>query len=205
LNIFDLTRPLETGAALFPGDPPVQVRLARTYETDGYQVSEICLGSHSGTHIDAPKHFFPDGLTLDEFPVQRFVGPGVLVDCRLPKGSLPGTSINADLLRRRLHPHRIPKEGLVLLLTEGAILALDAAQLLVDAGAGLIGTDAPSLDLEPYPVHRLLLGSGLLLVENLAGLGRLEPGPLMCACFPLALAGLDGSPARVVAWQRATW
>jgi arylformamidase len=90
---------------------------------------------------------------------------------------------------------------MVLLLTEGALLSVEAAQLLLDQGVGLVGTDAPGLDDEPYPVHMLLLGHDVLVAENLRGLDRLEPGPVMCACLPLALVGADGSPVRVVAWR----
>jgi kynurenine formamidase len=64
-----------------------------------------------------------------------------------------------------------------------------------------VGTDAPSLDAEPYPVHRLLLGHGVLLAENLRGLDRLGPGPVTCAFLPLAVVGTDGAPVRAVAWR----
>ena len=85
--------------------------------------------------------------------------------------------------------------------TGGRLLTREAAQLLLDRGAGVVGTDAQSLDEEPYDVHRLFLGHGVLLLENLHGLDRLAPGPVTCACLPLAVVGTDGAPARVVAWR----
>jgi arylformamidase len=73
--------------------------------------------------------------------------------------------------------------------------------LLLDAGPGLGGTDAPSLDAEPYPVHRLLLGRDILIAENLRGLEHLGPGPVTCAFLPLSITGTDGAPVRAVAWR----
>ncbi len=187
--------------SVLPGDPPVELTRVRTHRADGYEVTRICLGSHTGTHLDAPRHFFPEGRTLDEFPPERFVGPGVVVDCRVPAGSPAGARIGAELLSARLRPWQVPAAGFVLLRTEGALLAESGARLLLEAGAGIVGTDGFSLDDEPFPVHRLLLGGDVLILENLDGLDRLRPGPVTCACLPLALMGVDGAPARMVVWR----
>jgi arylformamidase len=204
LVIIDLTRPLFTGMPEYPGDPRVTLTRARTLETDGYEVTQLCLGSHSGTHLDAPRHFFPDGATLDQYPVDRFVGPGVVIDCR-PGGETtalgPTGLIDAALLIERLGTLSVPPGGLALLWTEGALLTEDAARVLLEGGAGIVGTDAPSLDADPFPVHRLLLGHDVLLAENLWGLDRLGPGPVTCAFLPLALTAADGAPLRAVAWR----
>ena len=82
-----------------------------------------------------------------------------------------------------------------------AAFTIEAAQLLVDLRVGMLGTDSPSPDADPYPVHALLLGRGVLLLENLCGLEHIEPGPLTCACLPLPLVGSDAAPVRVVAWR----
>jgi arylformamidase len=173
------------------------LRAARSHETDGYEVTEICLGSHSGTHLDAPRHFFPHGRTLDQFPLQRLVGPGVLVDCTEASALIDG-----PLLAGRLAQHGgVPAGGIVLVRTGGRLFSLEAAELLVDRGAGIVGTDSPSLDAAPYPVHELLLAHDILLLENLHGLDQMEPGPLTCACLPLPLVDGDAAPVRVVAWR----
>jgi kynurenine formamidase len=91
---------------------------------------------------------------------------------------------------------------MALLWTEGASLTPEGAELLIAAGAGLVGTDAPSLDAEPHPVHRLLLKQDVLIAENLRGLARLGPGPVTCAFLPLPVVGTDGAPMRAVAWRR---
>lgn len=207
MEVVDLTMPLFDGMAVYPGDPPVTIARVRSHEIDGHQVSELRLGSHSGTHLDAPRHFFPEGATLDRYPAERLIGPGLVVDCRLApsedraKGSAGVALVDAPTLAERLDPHAVPAGGFILLWTEGALLAYDAARLLLDAGVALVGTDGPSLDDEPYPVHRLLLGHGVLLAENLRGLDRLGPGLVTCAFLPLAFLGADGSPVRAIAWR----
>lgn len=204
MELFDLTLPLWSGMPVYPGDPHVSFTPARSHEADGYQVTHLCLGSHTGTHLDAPRHFFAGGATLDEYPLDRLVGPGVVVDCRpvaTPHGTATPPVIDAAFLAGQLRTVPVPHGGLVLLWTEGAFLAVDAARLLLDSGAGLVGTDAPSLDEHPYPVHRLLLSHGVLLAENLCGLYRLGSGPVTCAFLPLAALGADAAPVRAVAWR----
>jgi arylformamidase len=217
MELFDLTRPLSAGMPVLPGDPPVVLERVLSHEVDGYAVSRICLGSHSGTHLDTPRHFFPGGNTLDQYPTGRFVGPGLLLDVRPVPGAPPQRSPNADdraadhpagsglidpqTLSGLLRDAPMQPGAFVLLWTEGALLSLAAAQLLVKAGAGLVGTDGPSLDEKPYPVHRLLLRHDVLIAENLCGFARLGPGPVTCAFLPLAIAEADGAPVRAIAWR----
>ena len=214
-EVVDLTRPLFSGMPVFPGDPPVSVLGVRTHAKDGYQVSQICLGSHSGTHIDAPRHFFPNGRPLDDFPASSFVGRGLIVDAwpaGAPRtaGTAGGTTpvfMDAVDLADRLQPFELRSGDFVLLWTEGAFLTEDAARLLLAAGVSLVATDGDSLDprddpdSKGYPVHNLLLGHDVLLVEGLCNLERLGPGPVTCAFLPLAIAGADGAPIRAVAWR----
>lgn len=198
MEFFDLTLPLRPGMPVLEGDPAVEFTTVRSHDVDGYELTRLSLGSHTGTHLDAPRHFFVAGATLDQYPLERLVGPGVIVDCR----PLPGAGeIDRELLTERLGPFALVQGGIVLLWTGGAFISLEAARLLLDAGVGLVGTDAPSLDAPPYPVHRLLLSRGVLLAENLTGLEEAGPGPLTCAFLPLRTVGADGAPVRAVAWR----
>jgi arylformamidase len=208
VEIFDLTHPLVKGMPVLDGDPPVAMTPALSHEVDGYAVTNISLGSHSGTHLDAPRHFHVGGKTLDEYPIDRFVRPGVVLDVRNAEGGVrhragPAEPAMIDdvLLAERLHASPARPGGFVLLWTEGALLTPAAALLLVDAGVVLVGTDGTSLDEEPYPVHGLLLGHDVLIAENLCGLDRLGPDPVTCAFLPLAVAEADGAPARAIAWR----
>jgi arylformamidase len=204
--VVDLTLPLGPDTPAFEGDPPVTLARVRSHDPDGYQVTAVCLGSHSGTHLDAPRHFFPDGATLDSYPADRLVRPGWVVDVRPPGGtpaSIGGVAprIGAGLLAERLRGVALESGDFLLLWTGGALLADDAVPLLLESSAGLVGTDSPSLDDHPYPAHVLLLGAGVLLAENLASLDKLGPGRVMCAFLPLALPEADGAPMRAVAWR----
>lgn len=162
MEIVDLTCPLSPATPVYPGDPPVTLTKARTHGADGYEVAHLCMGSHSGTHLDAPRHFFPDGATLDEYPMDRLVGPGVIVDVRpqatMTRESEPaagGSSptnpalVDAALLSERLRLAGAMPGDFILLWTEGACLSPEAALLLLDTGTGLVGTDGPSLDPPP--------------------------------------------------------
>ena len=215
MNVVDLTLPLAPRASAVEGDPPVMLTRVVSHDQAGYQVTAICLGSHSGTHMDAPRHFFPEGATLDSYPADRLVRPGWVVDVR-PAGATPGSvveaaagstgggaapRIEAGLLAERLKDAHLEPGDFLLLWTGGALLADDAAPLLLHSGAGLVGTDAPSLDDPPYPAHHLVLGAGLLFAENLTNLDKLGPGRVMCAFLPLSLPEADGAPMRAVAWR----
>lgn len=151
------------------------------------------------------------------------MGEGLIIDCRCPEGAAdrgPGLSaaeavgsgsrsieasgpgiVDSALLAERLRPFLVPTGDLLLLWTEGALLTVEAAYMLLETGPSLVGTDAYSLDAEPHPVHRLLLGHGVLLAERLCGLDRLGPGCVTCAFLPLAVVGADGAPVRAVAWR----
>jgi arylformamidase len=196
VQLFDLSQPLGPDLTVQPGDPPLTLLRTSSHEVHGYEVTQVCLGSHTGTHMDAPRHFYPQGPTVDQYSLDRLVGPAVILDCR-PTGDMTAGDIVSEQLRRfPLRPG-----GLVLLWTEGATVTVEAVDILVGAGARLVATDAPSLDEEPYPVHRYLLARDVLIVENLCGLERLGPGPVDCAFLPLALVGTDGAPVRAVAWR----
>jgi kynurenine formamidase len=215
VEIVDLTRPLGPETPVFPGDPAVTLTRVATHDTDGYEVTQICLGSHSGTHIDAPRHFFADGATLSDYPVERLVGEGVVIDVR----TAPSGIVDREFLAPRLERSPVERGDFVLLWTGDpgpgsadtpphATLSLDAAALLLEKGVTLVGTDGPDLDgpdLEEegasYPVHRLLLGAGVLLAENLCNLERLGAGRVQCVFLPLAAEDTDGAPLRAIAWK----
>lgn len=210
-HIVDLTRPLGPDTPVPPGDPAVVLDRVAEHSPDGYEVTRICLGSHSGTHIDAPRHFFPHGSFLSDYPPERFVARGVVLDVRFP----PSGVIDRDFLAGKLEGIVLQPGDFALLWTgydpEGAgetyeepVLASEAATLLLDLGVSLVGTDANGLDAEPYPVHRLLLGADVLLAEGLCNLELLGAGSVQCAFLPLFVTRTDGAPIRAIAWRLET-
>jgi arylformamidase len=208
---YDLTHAIENGMTVYPGDP--EPRIGRAPQDPPWTVSTLYLGSHTGTHMDAARHYYPDATTIDAYPVARFIVPALVIDVsgldddepitwemigaaagRVTTGcgALLATGWDkhfSDQERALTHPYLTP----------------EAAGGLAAAGVGLVGTDAmnPDSSLQGTTgVHKILLGHGVLLVENLTGLEQLEPGRLYhCAFLPLRLAGLDGSPIRAIAWD----
>ncbi|GAB7008469.1 cyclase family protein [Halorubrum trueperi] len=216
----DLSRPIETGMPTYPGDPDVTISPDATHAADGYATSELRIGSHAGTHVDAPRHTLSDGDGIDERAVGEFafdarlVDPGSLSDREpIEPGMLPesDTLDAVDLLvvrtgwaahwgteRYRDHPY----------LTEAA------AERCRDLGVG-VGLDAFGPDPTPTgsavdgatgagdqpvgtPAHDALFRGGLPIVENLCGLDDL-PERFRLYAFPLRLRDGDGSPVRAVA------
>lgn len=205
----DLTHPLAAGMPAYPGDPAVAVRPCRTHARDGYQVTALELGTHSGTHLDAPRHFLVSGRSLDDYPVERFGGRGVVVDAR---GHGPGEAIGPEVLGPVAG--RLRGAAVVLVCTgwdrhfgtdlyfRHPHLSPALAGALVAAGARLVGIDGPSpdpLDGDDFPAHRILLGSDVLIAENLRDLAPLAGLSVEAWLLPLRVAGGDGAPVRAVA------
>lgn len=211
----DLSQPLRTALPIVPGDPGVRVESFATHAEDGYAMKRVEFGSHSGTHIDAPRHFFPDGRPLDDYPLRRFLGEAAVIDLRhLP----PDSAIPVDSLQGALDAPRRPQAGFVLLwlgwdahfgdalMWQHPYLTEDGAQALVERGVTLVGTDAASIDrsavMESFPAHHTLLSNDVLVVENLRGLEQLGGRDALCVFLPIPLAEADGAPVRAIAWTR---
>jgi len=210
VRVHDLTLPIQDGMSVWPGDPPVRVRRVASLEAgDEASVSEVTLGSHTGTHVDAPAHLLRGGAPVDALELEHLIGvavvahvPGLehitaatLEALRLPEGCrrLLFRTHNSDvnLLGPDFHPDYVA-------------LRADAGEWLARRDLLLVGIDAPSVD--PYeqeagPVHHLLLERGVILVEGLNMRG-IAPGVYHFCCLPLNLVGADGAPARAVLIDR---
>ncbi len=209
---FDLSQPIENRMSFFPGDPQPEIRPAKDV-TAPWRVSELHIGTHTGTHIDAASHYVEQGLPISRYPIERFILPGICVDLN----SLdPDEPVESDRLEAAVA--LIPKGGALVIRTawdqywgqdlyyHHPYLTPSAALCLAEAGASLVGIDALNVDSTAQGtsrVHAVLLGRDILIVENLRGLHQLNPGEVYHFSFlPLALSELDGSPVRAVAWKR---
>ena len=206
MRVVDLSHPLDGRTQVYPGDPAVRVSAARSLERDGYRVSHLHLGSHSGTHVDAPSHVVEDGAPVDELPLHLLVGPAVVVDVR---DLGPREPIGWERLAAYARP------GRMLVLHTGwdvfwgsvryedhPYLDGEAAWELVAAGVRTVGIDALSLDEtqgEDVPAHAALLSAGGVVVENLTNLAAIDDPEPTLSVLPLPLRGCDGSPVRAVA------
>ena len=210
----DLTQPVRSGMPVYPGDAQVLVRPQATHETHGYASTRIELGTHSGTHLDAPFHFFAEGTRIDAMPVGRFFGTGLVLDLRHAGREIDEVGLRAAEAEADSGGLR-PGDFAVLWtgwdthfgadsMVEHPYLTSAAARALVTSGVSLVATDALNVDPstgEDYAVHHILLAADVLIVENLRGLDSLGAGRARFAFLPLLIEGADGSPVRAVAWK----
>ncbi len=198
----DLTRPLGK-AMVVPGDDPPRLEQGATLEKEGFRLTRLCLGSHTGTHLDAPGHILPQGAGLDELPLAWMAGPARVT-------ALPDPPALGEEEVRRLSLS--PGEALLLktslgraprpayLPASGPLVTPGGARALAEAGVRLVGIDYPSIEPLESPAleaHRILLSAGILILEEL-DLEETVPGRGILLCFPLLYPQADGAPARVL-------
>ena len=196
--LIDLTAPLRPDTPVYPGDPKMEIIESCNLEKDGFHDNVIKTGTHLGTHIDAPAHMLRGGKTLDAFAVNRLHGRGVLIDAR-------------DGFHDQIENAGLEEGDIALVWTDWSkrysetayfedykALPDSWAQAFVDAKISIVGLDQCSPDHPPFDIHKLLLGSDVLICENLMNLEQLEGKEFRVWALPLNLA-IDGSPTRVVA------
>ena len=213
MNIIDLTHDMEQGMPCFNADwhIPFSSETLGTIESVGRNTKKLTLGSHTGTHMDAPRHFIPDGITITEIPLTTLCGDVTLVDLRrLPDN----TAVTAEMLRGRdLHEKVICVFGWDKHWSTGDYYANypyfseEAAQYLVDSGVKLLGLDTPSPDNSKTPlhaendsvIHKLFLKNGVILVEYLAASEITDyTAKYQIIALPMKIKNSDGAPARVI-------
>jgi kynurenine formamidase len=207
MPLVDLSHPLKPGAVSFPAEPKFLVSSHRTIAKDRFNISKVEIGTHQGTHIDAMAHFFEQGRTVGEMPLEWFYGPARLL--RIPKAA--GCKIGVGDLR--VFDALIEPEAKIILetgwhrkfgdsafFTDYPFLTLDAVEYLAARKIRLLGLDIPTVGRTWYELHRILLSpeSEVVVLESLANLDQI-PESFTLAAFPLPLEGLDGSPVRAVA------
>lgn len=212
----DLTRPIASGMPTYPGDPEVRVDPHATHAEDGYGVSRLILGTHTGTHVDAPAHVDPDGATLGAFDPEDLRFDARIVDCRdvgagepIEPAALPdepgGPAL--DDLGALVFRTGWADEWGTDQMTAHPFLARETARRCASAGVA-VATDALSPDPsgsavastsdDDLPAHRALLGAGLPIVENVCNLEALPANGFELLVCPLKVDA-DGAPARVLA------
>ncbi len=208
MAIYDVSVPLRPGMPVYAGEPgPVLDFHSLISRGDSANVSALSLGSHTGTHVDAPYHFLDGRSTVDAMPLDALVGAADVIE----------HTVAVDITAADLEAARLPADARRLLLrtpngrfwedswfhTDFIGLAADAARWLVDRGFVLVGIDYMSIERFRSPdheVHKTLLAAGVVIVEGL-DLRRVAPGRYQMACAPLNVVGADGAPARVFLWD----
>lgn len=204
-EIIDLSHPLSSEMFAFPGDPSPVIEKYANLEKDGYNASWFEIGSHLGTHVDAPYHILQQGKALDEFPLENFIGKGVCIDCTSQN------NISAEYIKKQLSD--VDFEFMLLYtgwqkfwnsknyFSGFPFLEEEATKLLSSYSLKGVGIDAPSFDPIDCELvnHKILLGKNILLIENLCNLPLLLNKRFDFYCLPLNYSKADGSPIRACA------
>ncbi|MCI6375034.1 MAG: cyclase family protein [Clostridiales bacterium] len=201
-RIIDISQQMCPEMVVYPGDPRFQSRSVSSFKMGNMcEVSELTMGSHCGTHIDAPLHMIKGGAGVESMPLDCFYGP-----CRV-------LTIAADVINEKMLSDQQIKEGeRILLRTDPkgkharsgrfnpAVLSMRAAQYLAQMRVRLVGIDSPTvenMELCDGEVHRTLMDAGVAIVEGLCLQGADKENYILSA-LPLSLTGENGAPCRAV-------
>jgi arylformamidase len=204
-NWIDISATISDGMTRWPDDPPVQVSKAETIGVNGAEanVTQISTTAHVGTHIDAPLHFFEGGMDVASVPLEKLVGKTKVFHIQNAKEislkEIRDFDIAAgDRVLFRTGNSEIEWEHLPF-IEDYVYLATDAAKYLAEQKINCVGIDYLSLGnkANDSEVHRLILGSGIIIIEGLK-LKDIDPGDYEMVCLPLKIKHSDGGPSRVI-------
>jgi len=209
MRVIDLSWPVTDGMAVFPGDVTPSVKTGATIEENGFRTTLLSLSSHAGTHMDAPAHMMASGKYLDEMPGETFFGIAVVADVRGCAGR------RIELADIKVSSNEMACADFLLFLTgwsrnwgkdeyfEGfPTLSPLAAEWVSEQRLKGVGFDSISAD--PVSsvrcdIHKILLGKGIVIIENLRNLEQTGYMPFCLAALPISIVRQDGGPARVMA------
>jgi len=226
-KVIDLTYAINSHLPVWPGSTrPFTDEVLAQPEKQGYFARRFSMLEHYGTHLDAPAHFPPGKLFIDQIPVDRLFGPAIVIDVRDQVASDSDSRLTVAQIGRWEKDHgRIPAGAVVLLRTGWASrwpdqaryrnqdshgvmhfpgYSVEAARLLIERKVSGLGIDTLSIDYGPsksFEVHRTTLPVGLYHLENLANLDQLPPVGAFLVVAPIKLEGGSGGPVRVFAIQ----
>jgi arylformamidase len=203
-DIIDISLPITSEMPVWPGDPYPECTVVSRLDVEGIQVSRLTLGTHTGTHLDAPRHFIPGGRTIDLLDLRVLVGRCRVIEIVRAEGHIAPV----DLQGFELHPgdrvllktRNSQQPSMRVFTFDFAALEPEAADYLCEQGVALVGIDGPSIDagsVSDFPCHKRLLGADVLVVENLV-LRGVTPGIYGLIAAPLNIIGADGCPIRAL-------
>ena len=201
----DISVPLRNAMVHWPGDPPVRIDKVKDIEHGASStLSMISMGSHTGTHMDAPLHFIRQGISIDKMPLDTTVGRARVIEIKDTESIKP----------EELHQYRIRSGERILFKTRNSLrvwqtdtfiedsvfISDEAARFLVERSVRVVGIDYLSVGSFKHGgsyVHKTLLGGGVWIIEGL-DLSHVKPGKYDLICLPLKLDQGDGAPARAI-------
>ena len=218
MKIIDLTHPIAENMPMYPGTGAPSLHVAFSHEEYGFMETLISLYSHTGTHIDAPAHLFANGVTLDKYPVDQFVGKALVIDCRKLKKD---EKISMPLLEEK--GSALYEAEFILFLTGHSafwgtpdyfgrfpVMSHEVVEWINLHKLKGIGIDSPSFDpvevdelehaVDELHNHRTILKTNnTVLLENLCRIEETGDGLFTLCALPLNTLNADGAPARIIA------
>lgn len=203
-KIYDISVDVRQGMVIYPKDPRFRAKPLATIDRNGVALQKIVMGNHTGTHVDAPAHFIPGGMSITDLSLELMNGRTRVVEISNSE------KIDVSELRESIQT----EDFRLLFKTKNSLLwgsrkkfkkdyiymTPEAAEFLVESGIKLIGIDYLSIERygdDSFPVHKILLSNQIVIVEGV-DLSQVEPGFYDMSCLPLRLTGLDAAPARVI-------
>jgi arylformamidase len=198
----DISVDITPGLTVWKGDgAPVVEQTMFIEKGDPYNLTRLAFSAHTGTHMDAPRHFIRNGAGMEALPLDAVMGPARVIEildpvavraAEIPRGIEPGARVLFKTMNSSRNWAAEPfREDFV-------FIARDAAQLLVDLRVRTVGIDYLSVggfSQDLVETHEILLGAGIWIIEGIH-LVHVKPGPYELACLPLRIPGADGAPAR---------
>ncbi len=220
MRIIDLSYPIHEGMTTFPVQwhPVVEITQLGRFGIENRETRKITLGTHCGTHIDAPRHFIPGGPTVEQIPLGWLVGPARVLDftpVTQPKQEFGVADFERLLGNDR--PERLILRfdwsdhwGTMKYYTDQPYITEEAGHWLVERGVRVLAMDTPQVDSpdngrtgpKDSPLHKIMLAAGVVFVEYCTNLRQLTLSEVELVVLPLNILGSDGAPARVIAIER---
>ena len=209
MRAVDLTHTFANGMPVFPGLPDPAFEPIANVEDDGYAMTSYRMLNHIGTHVDAPAHQIAGGDTLDEIGLERLVTDAVTIDVshRDPHGPVTLAELESDIEQVRagdivlFYSNNARNYGTNAYWTGWSYPDADAARALIERGVSAVGFDGPSadpVDSTTFDLHRVWLGAGRMILENVNNLDQL-PARAQIVVAPMKVAAANGAPARIFA------
>jgi len=201
-QIIDISLPLQSGTIVYPGNPPIEIEEIKS-EVSGSVLSKIQFGSHSGTHIDAQKHVINGGKSLDQIPLETFVGPCRVIDCTLDEGSVKVETLQKNNIQKNdriLLKTSNSSRGFETFYDDYVFVSPEASKYLADTEVALVAIDYLSIKQrgsKDNTPHTNILEKNIPIVEGV-DLSKVEPGEYDLVILPLEFMNIDGAPARAV-------
>lgn len=196
--IIDLTRYIDENTKVLPDTPSVRIKQLSTLVQHGYNEQQITITSHTSTHIDAPNHMISSGKTLSDYPLDRFIGDAIVINVCGQREIKPDlTAVKRKDIVFFYTGYDLCCNGET--IEKSPVVSEETALYLIDKQVPIVGIDSFTPDIYPYPIHQLLFGHDICIVEQLTNLDKIPQQRFTCYILPLKLHNSDGAPCRVIA------